>query len=277
MTRTDLASLLRRGVPLNLALQMRLLLASQVISSADATDLRSYFGSNGMASIDRSPFAAMQARAELFRGYRLPCVKCGGVRAKKGGSTHEKKGCGLVCDRRQLWQLRRYRLLPDTDEKCKACKGTGWIVRGTHRRRRGAITARPTGSSVMVSSAPSMSMSDSDVHLLGSVDRRLAVAESLWPGATRVLELYYGTQLVDGGRRLATLWQLTPTGKRMLAKNKVAGLDPDRFFQNERDAESNKPDQRKRDLFRAADREAAELRANAARAWNVASELRGLG
>lgn len=274
MTRTDLASLLRRGVPLNLALQMRLLLASQVISSADATDLRSYFGSNGMGSIDRSPMASMLARAELFRGHQLPCLKCGGVRARDG--RPEKQGCGSACTAKQLRNLALLGLAPDTDEKCRACKGTGWVVRRIHRQRRVAVTARPTGCSVKVSAAPSASMSDSDVHLVGAVGRRLAAAESITAGSVRVLELYYGTARFDGGRRLTTLWSLTQTGKCMLARNKVAGLDPDRFFQNERDAESHKPDQRKRDLFLEADREAAELRANAARVWNVAGELRTL-
>jgi len=256
------------------ALVLMLLRESSVVSSADARDLRAYFGTDGVSSVDRSPLAGMLARAQLFRGHTLPCLKCGGDRAG-GNLERQRGGCGLACTPRQRSRLKLLGLYPPTDDKCPACKGTGWIVRGVHRHRRSEITARPTGSSIRASGAPWACASDADMHLLGSISRRLAVAESILTGASAVLELFYGTPAVDGGRRLTGLWSLTAAGKKLLARNRIKDLDPVRFFENERELELIKPSLARRALFRAADIQASDLRRQAAKAWNLARRLRG--
>jgi hypothetical protein len=252
---------------------MALLLSSPTIASGDAADLRAYFRFGGLAAFDKSPLAAMLDRASLFRGHCTPCLRCGGDRAG-GNLEHQVAGCGLMCTREDRHRLREIGLRPSTDEKCRTCKGTGWVVRATHRHRRGPITARPTGSSIRSSSA-AVTLTDGDVTLLGAVSRRLAMAELIWDGATRVLEIYYGSQIIDGGRRLTALWALTPTGKRMLRRNRVKGLDPERFFANERAVDEVQPSARRRLLFAAADKEASELRRSAVQAWNLSRTIRG--
>jgi hypothetical protein len=259
---------------LELSILLALIRESSLVTSLDARDLRAYFGTDGLSGFDRSPLGGMLARAELDRGHVVPCSKCGGRRAN-GNLALERPGCGFRCTSRELRALQRHGIPPACDDPCKACEGRGWIIRRRRRHCRGEITAIPTGSSVHGSNGVGTHVSDADMHLLGSVSRRLSTAEQIVPGATRVLELFYGTPAVEGGRRLTSLWPLTRAGRSMLRRNKVEGLDPDRFLQNERDRNASKPNQRRSRQFRTADDEAHELRRWAAKAWNLSRRLRG--
>lgn len=247
---------------------------SSLVTSSDARDLRAYFGTDGLSGVDRSPLGGMLARAEMDRGHVVPCIKCGGRRAG-GNLARERPGCGFHCSARELRALQRHGIPPACDDPCKTCEGRGWIVRKRRRHVRGEITAIPTGSSVHGSNGAGTHVSDADMHLLGSVSRRLSCAEQLVPGATRVLALFYGTPAIDGGRKLTSLWPLTKTGRAMLRRNTVRDLDPDRFLQNERDRDATKPSQKRSRQFRMADDEAHELRRLAAKAWNLSRRLRG--
>lgn len=218
--------------------------ASPIVSSPDARDLRAFFARSGFASVFESPTGRILDLAELYSGGTSTCRKCG--------------GSGFLSSTR----ARRLRgVPPSADATCPACRGLGFLWKRS-RHAHGSVTARPTGSSARGSWAQT-GLDDADLHLLGSVSRRLADAAEFVPIAPDVLCAWYSP---GGGNRIA-LWRFTEAGRRMLRRNKL-DLDVDRFFENERAAAAKKHDRERLQQFAAADTEARELLRVASKAWN---------
>lgn len=248
---------------------------SAVIRSSDAEELRKYFRQGGLSVFNGSPTAALMARLSMFGQTARPCEACGGDVARWIG------GSGFVPSRpkpRETTEKQRALLaaldifVPDDgllppagDTVCRPCEGRGWALPRYRTHGRAPVTARPTGSSKTGGGGSAVDVKETDMALMGRVSGRLdkvRIAQGEVPAAA-ALERYYGP---DGGT-LASIWELTSSGKTMLRKN-PAKLPPTQLWQNLRNEQAAKPTDGRRQQFEAADHQAESLYRASCTIWN---------
>lgn len=245
---------------------------SDVISTDDASDLRTHFRLGGLDSFSKSTSGGMLARAELFSCGTKPCVRCGG-HISTGDGDIEHGGCGFIpsqdkarkeVSRKQAELMAMIDIDISTipasaDEVCPDCNCRGWVLAGT--RPTGPLTARPMGSSVK--GEPMCPMADVNLQTMAICSRRLGLADSLFPLASPAITSY-----LEPGGCVGLLWHLVPAGKTMLRKNKNDAT-PQMFFASMRVAQDMNHNKNVAIQFLAADEQAAELLSVASRAWNA--------
>lgn len=248
---------------------------SAVIRASDAEELRRYFRQGGLAVFNGSPTAALMARLSMFGHTARPCLACGGDEMRWIG------GSGFVASRpkpRETTEKQRALLAaldifvgadgllpPAEDTVCRACEGRGWALPRFKTHGRGAITARPTGSSKKGGGGAAVDVNETDMALMGRVSGRLDKvrhAQGDLPCAA-ALERFYGP---DGGTMQA-LWELTPSGRNMLKKNPQR-LPPAQLWQNLRNEQAEKPTDGRASQFRAADEQSEALYRQTCMLWN---------
>jgi hypothetical protein len=247
---------------------------STVIAAKHAELLRWYFRNGGLEMFAHSPTAALLERARMFSYTATPCLTCGGDEARwQGGSgfVHTTAKRRTTDEQRAMLALLDLKLdddgllPPAGDLVCRECEGRGWRLPKRYTHSREPITARPTGSSKRGYGAACATVSDADMDDLGKVTTWLARTAGLWAPARAALETYYAP---DGGN-LNALWALVPAGKTMLRTNPQR-LPPTQLFQNLRNQQAEKPTDKRRAQFAAADEQAAELLAAVGTVWNQA-------
>ena len=162
---------------------------------------------------------------------------------------------------------------PLRDTTCPSCDGFGTIPRRAPQASRGAVTARPTGSSVPIDREGGYCLAEHALRLgclkagrylaqLRGLDAREGTRHAL------VLEVWIEH------RSEVPLWLLTPSGPALVRR---AGLVVDdardlehllKAVDNERAAEVTSPSTERTRLLRACAEDARGLLRAAARAWN---------
>lgn len=239
---------------------------SDVLDQADADDLRWYFRVGGLAMFSSSTMGPMLEHAAMAGSHARGCRSCGGDPVRNIGGTgwtvgKRPRAAKLTATELELakWARGKYRQQFLADTPCRKCSGTGWRPAGRRVVPRARQTARPTGSSIKKSSGPSVTVNNLEV--LAIVGRRL---DQVGPKHAATFMAYFDEE----GGSLLGLWELTPAGKTLLRRNDT-GLDPVRFFENQRIDQERHQDAGRKAAFEAADEQAGELLSRASRAWNL--------
>jgi hypothetical protein len=241
------------------AAEMGLATVSSVLRASDIQDLKWFFATGGLGAFRASTMGMMLERAELFAYQARTCHKCGGCGFVPAGKAQSRQLTEYQAWTLGLIGIAANTLPPLADKQCPECRGMGYIARKSPTHNRGAVTARPTGSSVTGGSADAMPEGAS-LARLGLVSRRLAAVPS---AAADALEAYYA----PGGGTWVALWHMVPAGKTMLRGNQLK-LPPAQFWANRRAEQEQKRDANRERQFREADEQAQGLLEAAARAWN---------
>jgi hypothetical protein len=250
-------------------------LMSDEIDVEDARALRTFFRHSGMGVFTRSTMGPMLDRAEMFGRRAIPCRKCGGDRTRNVGGTGwalRKRPRVKLATAIEIaiarWTKRGgvYRHELFADEPCRKCGGSGWVAAGRKRVKDRDITARPMGSSM--DDAGGVGVSDIGLLQLASTSKRLDLVTRASPGSFDALEAWFGPD-VEG---LTGLWDMTPAGRTLLRRNST-GLDPVRFFENQRLDQEQHRDAGRAATFDAADEQAQAILTRAFRIYNWAGLL----
>lgn len=251
---------------------------SAIIRAADSELLRWYYRSGGLEMFSGSPLANILERANMFRYTAAPCLTCGGDEGAWFG------GCGFVNTKgkRPLDDAQRERLakaeaaldadglLPAAgDMVCRECDGRGWRLPKKFTHSREPITARPTGSSKNGGCGSAADVNETDMEKLGKVTTYLARVRGI-QGNIPVVQALDAFFSPDGGN-LNALWALVPAGKTMLRSNPQK-LPPTQLFQNLRVQQAEKPTDKRRAQFAAADEQSEALLGAMGMIWNQAVE-----
>lgn len=243
---------------------------SAVIPASDSEDLRWYFRTGGLAVFAQSPTAALLARLEMYGKLARPCERCGGDPDRwTGGSGFEASKAPSAPTEKQreflaLLELEVPELIAMGDRVCRGCDGRGWALPRFRTHSTAPLTARPSMSTKW-REAGGVEIDATDLARLGRVSGKLSgirarQGEAPFAGA---LEAYFSP---DGGS-IGALWHLVPSGKTMLRTNPQR-LPPQQFFANLRAAQAEKPNDKRRSQFEAAEQQASELFAGCGRLWN---------
>jgi hypothetical protein len=267
--------------------------APRSIGADDAIDLAWYFRRGGTDVFAVSTCGSQWERASLFARSWAPCEHCGGDkrRGRVGSGFVASKSVGRTpsgheAELLKLLDLYADVLPPAADTECPKCRGRGYLTDQRGHSGKGALTARPSGSSVKSKLGGSVEFDGADLVRLGRVTRILAETSAQDERAAQVLAAYYGpewTPIPDepvqvskrerDSDRIAGIfgvWPLTAAGKTLCKQTKQ--LHPLAALHNANAAQKEKPDHRRGALLLASDDQARELYEAACRVWNWCSK-----
>lgn len=276
------------------------------IIGSDFDDLCWFFRTGGTDVFAASTSGAQWERASMFTRSWRACERCGGDTAlgKPGLGFVPSKTVGRVPTSHEAELLRLLDLYvdvlpPAADKVCPNCGGRGFLIDQSGPRGEGAVTARPTGSSVKSNLGGSVMLDDTSVARLGRVSALLGEVRDMSPSAVAVIAAFYGPEwthvsdaedveaqarlparqrrIANGRRRdgicgMFGVWPLTPAGKTLSRRSPK--LHPLAALANQSAAERERPERKRGDLLRAAEEQATVLYVEACRIWNYCSARR---
>jgi hypothetical protein len=263
-----------------------------------AKDLRWYFGENLIAGVAvASDMGIMLERAAIMAIRLVPCRACGGDDKQDKPGTGNRPRWGGSYEA----ALRRYtkgvakekglRWMPTVEvakgwrdlgiknvvaseeiaaelpykltKHCLSCEGTGMKERRRNNRV-GAVTARPTGSSMHGNPDAMHAISVVGLKRWGRVNRQLEEVCEQSARARVALQMYYG----PNGGSISCLWELTESGNRFLETTEnLRKLTPEQRMQNFRNEQAAEPTSEGTKLLSGIARECAEVWDHACATW----------